>query len=433
MLGYVFYSGQIEMALAVLYFYFLGKLFIRFILKCKEKIVVHLYHSFFLIYGLLVLLTQIELIHDPMTDFYIHNDAAWSFYNAIMNYVVPESWDNLVKVTMQNSIFVDYPIASYIFGFLGKLGVDTGILDIRLYLRIHIFTLAALIIAIISHIFVIYKISSKDIVKWVLLFGFCSYLYVTSAIFTRDIHVCFVYTLFGYYILVPNLKCKFFIFLLLILFATGLRPANGIVLIIPLLFYYWSYNSKNKRTINVLLFLLILIIIMGVLKTDIISYGVERLDLYKEKTLSNSGGVFEKVFSLPFPINQIGMIVYMSLMPLPILVYIVNEGGTFLTLPFIFSPYLMSIVLIGSIWYMLYNYKINKRITVYLASFLLLYFIIIYGSPDLRRAFAAIPSLFMGFCLIKNNIPLNIKKFTYRVVWPIILLLNIFFIFYLYL
>ena len=431
-LGYVFFTGEIRMIIPLLSFYLIGRFFIRLILRSKDRIVITLYKLFFIIYGLLVLLTHIELIHDPMMDFYIHNDAAWSFYSAIMNYVVPESWDNLEEVTYKSSLFADYPIASYIFGFLAKLGIDLGLLDIRLYLRIHVFTLAALIIAIMSHILLVYKQCSKNILKWMLLFGFGSYLYVTSGIFSRDIHVFFMYTLLGYYFLLPKFKYKLVIFITLVLITTGLRPVNGFILIIPILLYYWVTTSMKNKAFNVLIPLFILMIIVLVLKTELLSYGLEKLDIYKEKTLSNTGGIFERVFSLPFPINQIGMIVYMSLMPLPIFTFITNDGGTFLTLPFIVSPYIMSIVLVYVGWYIIKSFRTNRFVTTYLIAFLLLYVIIIFGSPDLRRAFAAVPGLFVGFCLIKNSIPLRVKRFTYRIVWPLVLFVNLFFVFYLY-
>ena len=92
----------------------------------------------------------------------------------------------------------------------------------------------------------------------------------------------------------------------------------------------------------------------------------------------------------------------------------------------------LSIVLVYVGWYIIKSFRTNRFVTTYLIAFLLLYVIIIFGSPDLRRAFAAVPGLFVGFCLVKNNIPLRVKRFTYRIVWPLVLFVNLFFVFYLY-
>lgn len=427
--AYWWYTGQIEFAYSILGAYAITLLAVKLLLRPKSSIVTFLYTLFFILYGTLVLLTQIELIHSPMDDYYVHNDAAWSFYYGMMNYVLPYSWGELYENTMRNSLFYHYPLAAFIMGFWGKLGQLIGIENLRLFMRLHIFVMGAVIIALISNIFVYYRISEKRVKLLVTVFGLFSYLYLTSAIFSRDIHVCIVYTLGIYICLKDNVKFKPFWFMVLFFAALGFRPQSGLLFLIYPFLYYYDLIKEKFGLLGIAMFglaLLIGVVLMG----ETFSRSADSISEYEGKSLSNTGGLFIRFYTLPFPLNTIVMVIYMTLQPLPIFAMCKGEGMTWLNLPYILSPYLLSLYILACLFYVT---KLRNKKTVFKRTILMsliAYVTIIYASPDVRRAFAAIPGLFICYGLIESHIPSIIVKNIKKYSWTVITLINVFFLFY---
>ncbi|MBQ2884340.1 MAG: hypothetical protein IJE43_11305 [Alphaproteobacteria bacterium] len=431
-LGYSIYAEQYIMGVSVVVYYALGIILLRLLTTSTRRDVYNLYGIFFLIYGSLVLFTHIELIQDPYNDYFIHNDAAWSFYSGIINYAVPKDWTEIFKSSLLNPMFDDFPLASLLFAVIAKIGIVIGVLNLRLFLRIHVVVIGAMIVGLCSDLLYKYGYSKKRVYTLLIPFGLCSFLYISSAIFSRDIHVTFVYSLVGYLMLLPGKKKKELGLIVLAILAAGLRPVNGILLLIPLFLYFYEKIQHKYKNMKVLLCL----ILFGTILTfgsSMIDYGMEKLQYYEGLTSSNTGGVFQKVYNLPFPINQIGLTVYMLLMPLPIDMYVnpIYGGNSAFTLPFVLSPFIMSLVFIACLWFIWKKRKVSRPMTMYLLCAICLFVLIIYGSPDLRRAFAAIPMLYMGFCLVYDEIPKSVFNTVRYVVWPTIVVIEIFFLVYL--
>jgi hypothetical protein len=117
----------------------------------------------------------------------------------------------------------------------------------------------------------------------------------------------------------------------------------------------------------------------------------------------------------------------MLIQPLPMQKYIVGEGNTWLTLPFVLSPYLISLIIGGCFWYMNHFFSKDRLITYFMGAAFFCFCMITFVSPDLRRAFAPIPGLFGAYCLIQNKIPRKCTEFSKKIIWPSILVINIFF------
>ena len=120
-IAYGVYTGQVAMALSVFVGYVTVWGVLRLCLKPKSDLPFRMYTLFTVIYGTLVLLTQIELIHDPFRDYYVHNDAAMSFYKMIMTNVLPCSWGELFKKTIGSSLFSHYPLAAFVMSFFARV------------------------------------------------------------------------------------------------------------------------------------------------------------------------------------------------------------------------------------------------------------------------------------------------------------------------
>ena len=429
--GYAWYADQVEMAMSIVIAYLLGLAFVRFVLHPKTSIPYLLYELFFVIYGFLVLLSHIELIHDPFVDYFVHNDASQSFYENIMNGPVYADWHRLIDETLLSPYYDEYPLASLLFATLAKIGMWLGIVNIRLFLRIHVFMLAALVVAVMARLLESYGIDRRKIQQFLVPFGLFSYLYLLSACFTRDIHVCLVYSLMAYACLIRNIQYRALWFLLLTLLATGFRPENGILAVMYIIGYY--FQPLYKR-IGPFVYLVLVAILIGFISSEMFLSLTESLEAYNKRTIEvNQGdGLFMMVYSFPFPLNQLCIVVYQFLLPLPLTFYMVNEGGSLLTLPFIFSPYLMCLILGVIFVYLKQFFKADIKISLFMILSFIMFCAITYGEPGIRRSFAVIPGLYMAYCLVRPCVSISTIRQIKFIGWPLIACINIFFLLYLY-
>ena len=425
-LVFYLYSNQMEMLIFLLCFIGLGGIIVKLFIRPNNPSVFTIYGIFIVIYGFLTILSHIELIHSPDDDYFIHTDAAWSFYHHTIEYVVPLKWSELIEGTVLNPGFIEYALAELLFGTVAKIAKDVGVINIRLALRILVFVMGALMNSMMIDVLLKNGISKSKCFKNVLIFGCFSYLFITSAIFSRDIFVCFTYVAIAYIILLPKCSFRFIKLVIFALCAFGGRPEHGAFAIVYILAYYMSLN-RSKFIKVIALSSIFIVIFVILIYSSFISHAIVTIDSFEEETLSNTGGVFMKVYSLPFPINKICMVIYMLLLPLPPSKFLIGDGNTFLTLPFLLSPYLMTLIVIGCVWYIFKFLSKDKYVAYFMCTSLLGFCLIVSVSPDLRRAFATIPGLFLAYSLVSNKIPDRVQKNVKYLVWPIVLILSIYF------
>ncbi len=405
-------------------------LFLKFALRPTRRAVLNLFGLFYVIYGALVLFSHMELIDNPFDDFYVHNDAAWSFYSGMMNYVLPCEWTEIADNTLYNPGFHLYPLAAFVMGVWGKLGMELGITDLRLFFRIEIFITGAIIIAIMANILSVKQFSSKDIYKYIVPFGLFSYLYVSSAIFTRDTFMVLAYTLGAYIFLKEKVKYRLLWFIVLAFISAGFRPHNGLLFLVYPFGYYYKYLKSKLGGFTIIALALVALVLYVVLNEQIMT-TFNSVDNYDQKALANTGGLFYQLYTLPFPINTIVMVVYMLMSPLPMLFNINGEGGTWLNLPNVLSPYLMWLCWMVCIRN-LKRYRLTDNINILVLVGVLAFTAIVYGSPDIRRAFAAIPTLYLCYCLIDRTTVFAKRNYYRNLGWGVIAIINIFFFVYVY-
>lgn len=425
---YYIVTGEIVMGAFFIGYFLLGSLFLSLFYRRKKSTVYFIYELFYMVYGTLTLLTQIVLIKNPDINFYIHIDASHSFYYNINEFILPCSWSELPNKTLFNVYFTNYPIASFIMGAASKLGLDCGIENLRLYQRVHIFLMAALTPAIMASALEIRGVSQQIIRKSCVVFGVFSYLWIGSCIFTRDMHVTFIYVLFMYVFLHPNMKFKFVWFVLLAVLATGMRPLNGAISVLYIIAYYYS-NKKRSVSTQYLFLLLIGVSIYVMFETSLFEYATEKMSHFDEDA-RESTGLFSRVYNLPFPLDKIAISIYMLMQPLPIQYYMIGAGKTFMTLPFVLSPYIMATVLATTLYHTFKHFHLSDRYVMFIIISIIVFFAINSGSPDLRRSFAAIPGLFVAYVLVKDKVPLSFRKgirtYVYSAIFAASILLTIY-------
>lgn len=429
--AYLIYTDQMAMFTSIIIAYILGLLYVRYILNTRTNVVYSLFDLFFVVYGFLTLFTHIELIYNPLEDYFIHNDSAHSFYKAIMSYTIDCKWSELLDATLYNPLFLDeYPLAALLFTVIAKIGVLFGVVNLRLFLRIHIFLLGACIVATMATILSKYGIDSRSVKRFIVPFGLFSYLYLTSAIFTRDIHICFVYTLVSYCFLVNSCRYKLLKFIILFFLALGFRPENGVVVLPFILGYYWEPIRRRLGPIAMFCFCILSVSVMFAF-SGLISMVQTTLTSFNLKALTNTGGLFEQFYTLPFPLNTAVMVVYMLIMPMPIHFYLPPHiGCSWLNLPFCLSPYLMWAMCYGVFYYFRHKQIRVKKITIYIFLMVLSFIAIVYSSPDLRRAFACIPGIYVFYCMVRKLIPNSKFKNAMIYGWITIALINVVFFIY---
>lgn len=341
-------------------------------------------------------------------------------------------WNQLIDETLLSPSYNNYPLASLLFAGLAKIGLWLGIINIRLFLRIHVFLLATLVVAVMAKLLESYEVHKYRIRQLLIPFGMFSYLYLMSACFTRDIHVCFVYSLMAYIYLIRNIQYRALWFLLLTLLATGFRPENGILAVVYIVGYY--FQPLHRRIGPFVYFALAIIVFgLGFVFSEMLLSLTETLNYYHEHTIEfNQGGLFMMIYSLPFPLNQICIVVYQFLLPLPLTFYITNEGGSLLALPFICSPYMMWVMLCAIFVYLNKFFRANIKISLFMILSLVMFWAITAGEPGIRRSFAVIPGLYMAYCLVCPYVPQQVVQRIKFIGWPLIACINLFFLLYVY-
>lgn len=410
---------------SILLFYLFGLFALLLFVRPKDGNVYNIYGLFYGIYGLLAVCSHIELIHDPFTDYFIHNDACDSFFSQVVSQCSNLRWDNLIEETLLNPYFGSYPLPMMVFAFFAKLADSLDPYLLRFFLRIHIFMMSALIPALIADLQYKHSCSSKIVLKRTIIFGLISYLYITSTVFTRDIYVCFFYTWMFYEIFQPIQTKMPLKFVILFLLSFGSRPENGLFSLL-FVFAYYIYNKRERINIYVVVIGIIMVGFVFNYLHDALFEAVDTVSRYQMGNFhKNSGGLYGIVNSLPFPFNYVGIGTYLLLMPLPFDIYLVGKGNSLLTLPYILSPYLMALIFGVTLWYTFKFQTRSKQLTIFIYIIIASFLFISKASPDIRRSFAVIPGLYMIYCLIVDDIPKSITKQIKRFVWPMILIIGV--------
>ena len=406
---YYIYTSQSVFAVSLLCIYILGIVFC-WIFGKKKKDVIYIFSLFFLIYGVLLILTQWifidgnqEMSYGHYMDYFNHSDASGSFYHTAVLDAGPKSWDNLLANTLLFSFYSDYPLFSLMINALHLFGIDIGVSDenMRMFLRMPNLFFAAGLLVIMARYFNEIGKSSKQTIHDCTIFGIFTYLFLTSVVFTRDLHVAFFYTLTGYYCLSPAKHRLIYLkFFLIALICFGLRPENGMFAMIFPVYYYFKNTPLNAKMIIGGLCALVIFIYIGALDTFVTAH-----EGFNEHTKSVAGGGLYSLFnSLPFPLSSVFNIVYSFIMPFPLTMYIVDPHIGIFGLPSVVMPFI-NVIMVGCLVFFISRHRKDYRVLWFFILTVLFIAMTTTIEPNVRRTFAMIPALYMIFIEIKPFIP----------------------------
>lgn len=408
-LTYFNYTSQAILGISLLVMYVMGFVLTR-MWGGRNKDVRIVFSLFFLIYGLLLILSQWMFIggHDLGADessaeYFTHRDASVSFYHIAVLDLGPQNWDNLLESTILFSFYSDYPLFSLMINVVHLFGIDLGISaeNMRMFLRMPNLLFAAGLLVIMARYFNEIGKSSKQTIRYCTIFGIFTYLFLTSVVFTRDLHVAFFYTLAGYYCLSPRKHRFIYIkFLIIALISFGLRPENGMFALIFPIYYHYKNTPFNLKMIIGCLFILTVFIYVGIMDT-VISMQED----YNERTTTvNEGGLFSLFNSLPFPLNTFFNIIYAFIMPFPLTMYFTDPHIGIFGLPSVAMPFI-NVIMIVSMTFFISRHKKDYRVLWFFVVIVIFIVMTCVIEPNVRRTFAIIPSLYMIFIKIKPLIP----------------------------
>lgn len=397
---YWIYSGQIQVAYSFLCIYALGAICVKWIIR--EKISFGVYNLFFLIYGILLLWSQYLFIDGDPSGYFNHNDSVESFYKSATISVGPKKWEYLISGTILFSWYADYPLFALWINAWKLLGWDIGVTmdNLRLFLRLQDLLFSPMILAVMAKYMSEVGVARKTIKTACIIFGLFSYLYLTSCVYTRDLHVAFFYTLLGYYALSPK-KHRFiyFKFLLIVLICFGLRPENGMFALIFPLYYRFRNIGFSFKLIIIGVVVLLIAGLSGILDSFL-----SLQEGYNERMAGiTQGGIYSMFNSLPFPLPQIFNVIYSFIAPYP---FILNVADTdhqgLIALPSIGIPFI-NVIMLLTLWRYVrthHNYPV-----LWMFCIIILYITLTcIVEPNTRRTFAIIPTMYMLFIAVKGHI-----------------------------
>lgn len=366
------------------------------------KICISIYNKFFIIYSWLLIVTQVYFIDNPDITYFNHIDAVESFYNKAVIQVGPTQWNNFIESTLLASFYGDYPLFALWINMWKMIGLDLGVsmANMRLFLRLQDLLFASGVLTLIGLYFKEIRYSNKKIDKYCTLFGLFSYLFLTSVVFTRDLHIAFFYTFLGYYCLSP-IKHKFIYlkFCLLSLVCFGLRPENGMFALVFPVFYT---IRNTPPTIKLIIYGFI--VLGACLAMGIVERFYELQESYNERTeLVAGGGLYSLFNSLPFPLNVLFNLCYFLIMPYPLTMYLIDEHISWLGLFSLGMPFI-NLMIITSVGYYVNSHIKDYKILYFFILTLMYILMCCNVEPNVRRSFAVMPSLFMLFGYVKPYI-----------------------------
>lgn len=408
-------------SLTVLTLFAIGILITASVLRKSQSI--SIYAIFFVIYGALLFLTQYLFIDGVNEGYFLQSDAYGSFYvTATMNFG-PTKWDDLVSGTLFKSLYSDYPLFACWINFWKLIGFDIGVTheNMRLFLRLQNLLFAPGILAIMAKYFQEIGMNKHKTLHWCIFFGLFSYLFLTSVVYSRDLHVAFFYTLAGYYCISPR-KHRFIYlkFVIIALICFGLRPENGMFAIVfPIYYAFRNTKPSGKLILGGLVILCIL------LAAGFVDSFINVKDGYNARTAKMAvGGLYSMFNSLPVPLNIIFNSIYSFIMPFPLIMYTLDRHiGVFglfsLVMPFI------NVVAMCTIYVYARKHKKDYRLLYFFLVIIVYTVMCCSVEPNVRRAFAIIPTLFMLFAATQPKIPSRLYDIIVRRSVYTILLLNI--------
>lgn len=409
--AYSLYTGQLAVGFTFLLIYIVGLSAVWTFIRNRCSVTI--YSLFFLIYGLLMILTQYLFIDGVYLGYFTHSDASGSFYVTATVDVGPNKWDELISGTLFTTFYFDYPLFALWINLWKLIGFDIGITEVnmRLFLRLQDLLFSPGILAIVAKYFQELGWGRKKTIRWCLVFGIFTYLFLTSVVYTRDLHIAFFYTVAGYYCLSPKKHRWIYLkFILIVLLSFGMRPENGMFAVIFPVYYRFRDVAPSVKLIIVGVVFIILVVALGYINTF-----TETMAGFNAYTLErNSGGLYAQILKVPFPFNLIINSytfnpVYSFIMPFPITMFLNEDTISLFGIPSMAMPFINLIMVFSLIYYIRRRKNDYRTLYFFLICFLFITMCCTI-EPNVRRTFAITPSIYMLYAQIRPRLPKAVNK-----------------------
>ncbi|RFS22020.1 hypothetical protein DVR12_15365 [Chitinophaga silvatica] len=382
----------------------IGQLSIMSMLKEAERrqAGIKIFLSFFLVYGVFMLVTNTLYVQDPFKDTFYAKDSV-TFYTYIDRVASMRSIGDITNFYSNDFFSSDwkgFAWLSSVLGFAAKSIDHNSIILQKLQI---VFCSAFILVILFSMLSTNLR---QDIsVNLTIIYAFFSYNFFFSAIYLRDVHIGVAFGL--YFLLILNRKGAWGILaaMLLTIIIYFIRPEHGLFSISLLLTYIYlfvtdeRYPTLNKLKIPILLLLGLCALTQVVLLQEGFNTIQSTSENYLDSSMTNAGlGSFgSMLLRLPFGVRHLAVGLFSQTLPFPF--YAVLEDQPF------YFPWSLAALFWFIVWgVIIYSLFFKPRNPLFLVRewrflFLIAVLLILGASSnaDTRRIMAVYPVVYVIF------------------------------------
>lgn len=396
----------------------LGNLLINIGAKHENKIQYrHIFNLSFFIY----------LLYAVVCYFYMHlwdyktllvTDSITAYIPYTEQFVKMNSFSEMWNTIYSNSDTGKYAHTGIILIYFAMVGKIAYLFDNELFFNLQI---SLLFLSSFISVFV-YKLlhdnGIKNSYRWALIYSFLSINFYYSTLILRDIPIALLYLIVFCYIFNRYSVKSLCIIFLCVLVIWGIRPQNGLFILLYLLTPFIKDRFEMKETILVVIMVLLIGFIF--FKFDGMDmYMQNQTGFYNRLQIADSTSVLNQFNIFPPVISHAIKAIYILLSPIPCWSFMAigasaNELNNLLGFPRAIGTY-YNYIMLGFILFGLRMFFKSGILPKYKYSLLvsLLFIGLQSNSTELRRIMLCFPILLLYSTILIDNIP---SRTTHRVI-----------------
>lgn len=381
--------------------------------KSRRQTGMVLFLSFFLVYGIFMMITNTLYIQDPFRDIFYAKDSV-TFYTYIDKVASMRSIGEITDYYRTDFFASDWKGFAWmasVLGFLAK-NIDTNSLLLQ---KLPIVFCSAFILVILFSMLSTY-INKDTSLHFTIVYALLSYNFFFSAVYLRDVHIGLLFGL--YFLLLINRQgiAGIFYCIVLTVLIFLFRPEHGYFSASLLMAYiYLLVTDKNNKTLNKFKIpILILLAVPALTQIVLLKEGLNTIQSTSENYLDSSmsgagmGSFGSMLLKLPFGVRHIVVGLFSQTLPFPF--YVVLDENPF------FFPWAIAALFWFVVWgVLLYTMLIKPRNPFFkireLRFLFLIAALLILGASsnaDTRRIMSVYPVVYVVFA--GGFLSLDIKR-----------------------
>lgn len=416
------YYNNLSIIIFWLLFLFLGLRFLpKGLLGQVTMDLVSIFIIPFCAYTIFTIVTAYALVKNPINDYFLASDSLlyWKNLGNVhtlkdvidqYNINLQPHWGNISKYRLFNLISLLLSYGSNIVGqnhiivqtfqgcFLGALSIP------YIFQMIKKYTDAAFA----------YRAS--------LLFALLCFVFTFSCVYTRDIHIFFLYTLSGYFVInFEKMKYGMIKLVIFCIITFFIRFESGIYMTLFLMAYLYLKSKKNKALILIIAAIIPIVTFMAV---SVLNTATDTIDYYSSLQQQNTqyagGGdasLARSFSNLPVGLKQVALAVISQTDPVPFYRYTKPPAGTELMLAKGYTLYRLPQGFSGLFWVIVWSiliyaliwahFRLKKLPKEALVMFIIsiLYILITTADINVRRTICVYPFIYLISMYVYFRLP----------------------------